>query len=390
MTITKSYVAKSVEQMRPSGIRKFFDLAATMDGVVSLGVGEPDFVTSWSVREAAINSLERGFTSYTANAGLIELRQEIARYMSDRFHVHYSPKEEIIVTVGASQALDIAIRAITDPGDEIIVVEPCFVSYAPLVELAGGRAVTIGTTGDTGFKLQPEQLEAAITDKTKAILLCYPNNPTGTQLDRDDLEAIAEIVKKYDLLVIADEIYAELAYDQEHTSIASLEGMRGRTILINGFSKGFAMTGWRLGFTCAPEEISSAMLKIHQYAMMCASTPAQYAALEALQHGMSDVESMKKDYRQRRNYMVQSFKEIGLDCHLPGGAFYVFPSIQSTGLTSEQFAEKLLLEEKVAVVPGSVFGEGGEGYIRCSYASSMSQLQEAVKRISRFLENNTK
>lgn len=390
MTITKSYVAKSVEQMRPSGIRKFFDLAATMDGVVSLGVGEPDFVTSWSVREAAINSLERGFTSYTANAGLIELRQEIARYMSDRFHVHYSPKEEIIVTVGASQALDIAIRAITDPGDEMIVVEPCFVSYAPLVELAGGRAVTIGTTGDTGFKLQPEQLEAAITDKTKAILLCYPNNPTGTQLDRDDLEAIAEMVKKYDLLVIADEIYAELAYDQAHTSIASLEGMRGRTILINGFSKGFAMTGWRLGFTCAPEEISSAMLKIHQYAMMCASTPAQYAALEALQHGMSDVESMKKDYRQRRNYMVQSFKEIGLDCHLPGGAFYVFPSIQSTGLTSEQFAEKLLLEEKVAVVPGSVFGEGGEGYIRCSYASSMSQLQEAVKRISRFLENNTK
>lgn len=390
MTITKSYVAKSVEQMRPSGIRKFFDLAATMDGVVSLGVGEPDFVTSWSVREAAINSLERGFTSYTANAGLIELRQEIARYMSDRFHVHYSPKEEIIVTVGASQALDIAIRAITDPGDEMIVVEPCFVSYAPLVELAGGRAVTIGTTGDTGFKLQPEQLEAAITDKTKAILLCYPNNPTGTQLDRDDLEAIAEIVKKYDLLVIADEIYAELAYDQAHTSIASLEGMRGRTILINGFSKGFAMTGWRLGFTCAPEEISSAMLKIHQYAMMCASTPAQYAALEALQHGMSDVESMKKDYRQRRNYMVQSFKEIGLDCHLPGGAFYVFPSIQSTGLTSEQFAENLLLEEKVAVVPGSVFGEGGEGYIRCSYASSMSQLQEAVKRISRFLENNTK
>lgn len=390
MTITKSYVAKSVEQMRPSGIRKFFDLAATMDGVVSLGVGEPDFVTSWSVREAAINSLERGFTSYTANAGLIELRQEIARYMSDRFHVHYSPKEEIIVTVGASQALDIAIRAITDPGDEIIVVEPCFVSYAPLVELAGGRAVTIGTTGDTGFKLQPEQLEAAITDKTKAILLCYPNNPTGTQLDRDDLEAIAEMVKKYDLLVIADEIYAELAYDQAHTSIASLEGMRGRTILINGFSKGFAMTGWRLGFTCAPEEISSAMLKIHQYAMMCASTPAQYAALEALQHGMGDVESMKKDYRQRRNYMVQSFKEIGLDCHLPGGAFYVFPSIQSTGLTSEQFAEKLLLEEKVAVVPGSVFGAGGEGYIRCSYASSMSQLQEAVKRISRFLENNTK
>lgn len=386
MTITKkSYVAKSVEQMRPSGIRKFFDLAATMEGVVSLGVGEPDFVTTWSVREAAINSLERGYTSYTANAGLLELRKEITRYMMERFHVEYSAKEEVIVTVGASQALDIAMRAVIDPGDEIIVVEPCFVSYAPLVELAGGRAVTIGTTGDTGFKLQPDQLEAAITEKTKAVLLCYPNNPTGTQLDREDLEAIAEIVKKHDVLVIADEIYAELAYDQPHTSIAALDGMRERTILINGFSKGFAMTGWRLGFTCAPEEISRAMLKIHQYAMMCASTPAQYAAIEALQHGMNDVESMKKDYRQRRNYMVQSFKEIGLDCHLPGGAFYVFPSIQSTGLTSEQFAEELLLEEKVAVVPGSVFGEGGEGYIRCSYASSMSQLQEAIKRISRFL-----
>ncbi|WP_309088886.1 aminotransferase [Domibacillus sp.] len=387
MTLTKkSYVAKSVEKMRPSGIRKFFDLAATMEGVVSLGVGEPDFVTTWSVREAAINSLERGFTSYTANAGLIELRTEIARYMADRFRVSYSPKEEVIVTVGASQALDIAMRAIIDPGDEIIVVEPCFVSYAPLVELTGGHAVTIGTTGETGFKLQPEQLEAVITPKTKAVLLCYPNNPTGTQLDREDLEAIASIVKKHDLLVIADEIYAELAYDQSHTSIASLSGMRERTILINGFSKGFAMTGWRLGFTCAPEEISRAMLKIHQYTMMCASTPAQYAAVEALQNGMADVESMKKDYRQRRNYMVQSFKEIGLDCHLPGGAFYVFPSIQSTGLTSEQFAEGLLLEEKVAVVPGSVFGKGGEGYIRCSYASSMSQLQEAIKRISRFLE----
>ncbi|WP_046176618.1 aminotransferase [Domibacillus indicus] len=386
MNVTKSYVAKSVERMRPSGIRKFFDLAATMEGVVSLGVGEPDFVTTWPVREAAINSLERGFTSYTANAGLIELRREISRYMQERFYVEYAPKEEIIVTVGASQALDIAIRAITDPKDEIIVVEPCFVSYAPLVELAGGRAVTIGTTGKTGFKLQPEQLEAAITEKTKAVLLCYPNNPTGTQLDRDDLELIAEIVKKHDLLVIADEIYAELAYDRPHTSIAALDGMRQRTILINGFSKGFAMTGWRLGFVCAPQDISSAMLKIHQYAMMCASTPAQYAAVEALQHGMSDVESMKKDYRQRRNYMVQSFKEIGLDCHLPGGAFYVFPSIQSTGLTSEQFAEQLLLEEKVAVVPGSVFGEGGEGYIRCSYASSMAQLQEAIKRISRFLE----
>ncbi|KAB7706945.1 aminotransferase [Bacillus aerolatus] len=384
MPVTKSYIAKSVETMRPSGIRKFFDLAAGMEGVISLGVGEPDFVTSWSAREAAILSLERGHTSYTANAGLLELREEIARYVSGRFYVPYNPKEEIIVTVGASQAIDLALRAILDPGDEVIVVEPCFVSYTPLVELAGGKAVTVETTGEQQFKLQPEALEQAITPKTKALLLCSPNNPTGAQLGREDLQAIAAIVKQHDLLVIADEIYAELAYDVPHTSIASLDGMRERTILINGFSKGFAMTGWRLGFICAPGELAEAMLKIHQYAMMCASTPAQYAALEALKTGMSDVEEMKKDYRRRRNYIVQSFNEIGLECHLPGGAFYVFPSIRNTGLTSEEFAESLLREEKVAVVPGSVFGKGGEGFIRCSYASSMEQLQEAVKRIGRF------
>ncbi|WP_100402025.1 aminotransferase [Bacillus sp. FJAT-42315] len=386
MNTTKSYLAKSVENMAPSGIRKFFDLAATMEGVISLGVGEPDFVTSWSAREAAILSLEKGYTSYTANAGLLELREAISDYMSERFYVPYLPKEEIIVTVGASQAIDLAMRAILDPGDEVVVVEPCFVSYVPLVELAGGKAVTVGTTGEHDFKLQAADLEQAITPKTKALLLCSPNNPTGTQLDREELQAIAEIVKKHDLLVIADEIYAELAYDIHHTSIASLEGMRERTILINGFSKGFAMTGWRLGFVCAPRELAAAMLKIHQYTMMCASTPAQYAALEALQTGMNDVEEMKKDYRRRRNYFVQSLNELGLTCHVPGGAFYVFPSIQSTGLTSEQFAEQLLVEEKVAVVPGSVFGKGGEGYIRCSYASSMEQLQEAVKRIKRFLE----
>ncbi|MFK2826546.1 aminotransferase [Bacillus sp. B190/17] len=385
MLTTKNYIAKSVESMRPSGIRKFFDLAAGMEGVISLGVGEPDFVTSWSAREAAILSLERGFTSYTANAGLLELREEISKYVSERFCVPYDSKEEIIVTVGASQALDLALRAILDPDDEVIIVEPCFVSYAPLVELTGGKAVTVETTSEQQFKLQAEALERAITPKTKALLLCSPNNPTGAQLDKEDLEAIAGIVKRHDLLVIADEIYAELAYDIQHTSIASLDGMRERTILINGFSKGFAMTGWRLGFICAPYELSAAMLKIHQYAMMCASTPAQYAALEALKTGMNDVEEMKKDYRRRRNYIVQSFNEMGLDCHTPGGAFYVFPSIQSTGLTSEQFAESLLREEKVAVVPGSVFGKSGEGFIRCSYASSMEQLQEAMKRFRRFL-----
>ncbi|KMY55147.1 aromatic amino acid aminotransferase [Bacillus sp. FJAT-27231] len=384
---TKSYIAKSVESMRPSGIRKFFDLAAGMEGVISLGVGEPDFVTSWSAREAAILSLERGLTSYTANAGLLELREEVSGYMKNRFHVSYQPKEEIILTVGASQALDLALRAILDPGDEVVIVEPCFVSYAPLVELAGGKSVTVETTSDQQFKLQAAALEQAITSKTKALLLCSPNNPTGAQLDKKDLEEIAAIVKKYDLLVIADEIYAELAYDIPHTSIASLEGMRERTILINGFSKGFAMTGWRLGFICAPSELAAAMLKIHQYAMMCASTPAQYAALEALKTGMKDVEEMKKDYRRRRNYIVQSFNDMGLDCHTPGGAFYVFPSIRSTGLTSEQFAEELLKEQKVAVVPGSVFGNSGEGFIRCSYASSMEQLQEAVRRINCFINN---
>ncbi|MGC8228320.1 aminotransferase [Pseudobacillus badius] len=385
MIETKSYIAKSVELMRPSGIRKFFDLAAGMEGVISLGVGEPDFVTSWSAREAAISSLERGLTSYTANAGLLELREAIEDYISSRFSVSYDAKEEIILTVGASQALDLALRAIIDPGDEVVVVEPCFVSYAPLVELAGGKTVTIEATSDQQFKLQADALREAITSKTKALLLCSPNNPTGAQLDKADLEAIAQIVKQHDLLVIADEIYAELAYDIPHTSIASLEGMRERTILINGFSKGFAMTGWRLGFICAPVELAAAMLKIHQYAMMCASTPAQYAALEALKTGMKDVEDMKKDYRRRRNYIVQSFNDMGLDCHTPGGAFYVFPSIQSTGLTSEKFAEELLKAERVAVVPGSVFGRSGEGFIRCSYASSMEQLQEAVRRIQRFI-----
>ncbi|WP_100332106.1 aminotransferase [Bacillus xiapuensis] len=386
MTVTKSYVAQSVERMAPSGIRKFFDLAATMEGVVSLGVGEPDFVTSWSAREAAIVSLERGLTSYTANAGLLELREAISQYISERFYVPYFPQEEVIVTVGASQAIDLAMRAILDPGDEVILVEPCFVSYKPLVELAGGRAVSVKTEAAHGFKLRAEELEKAITPRTKALLLCSPNNPTGTQLEKEELAAIARIVQQHDLLVVADEIYAELSYDRPHLSIASIDGMRERTIMINGFSKGFAMTGWRLGFVCAPKELAAAMLKIHQYTMMCASTPAQYAALEALQTGRKEVDEMKKDYRRRRNYMVESLNELGLTCHMPGGAFYVFPSIEQTGLTSEQFAEQLLREEKVAVVPGSVFGAGGEGYIRCSYASSMEQLQEAIKRIKRFLQ----
>ena len=383
----RTYVSKLVHDLKPSGIRRFFDLAAGMEGVISLGVGEPDFVTPWHIREAAITSLEQGYTSYTPNAGLLELREEIAYYMKSQFNVGYSPTEEIIVTVGASSAIDIALRTILDPGDEVIVVEPCFVSYVPMVELAGGVAVQVQALKENDFKILPDQLEAVITEKTKAIMLCSPNNPTGTMLDRSELVGLGHIANKYDLLIIADEIYAELAYDEEYTSMAAIDGMRERTILVSGFSKGFAMTGWRLGFVCSPVEISNAMLKVHQYGLMCASTMSQYAAIEALRNGRADVEEMVKSYRRRRNYIVQSFNEIGLHCHEPGGAFYAFPSIQSTGLTSQEFAEKLLMQEGVAVVPGDVFGESGEGHIRCSYASSLEQLQEAVKRIKRFIDS---
>jgi aminotransferase len=381
------YLSRTVEELKPSGIRRFFDLAAGMEGVISLGVGEPDFVTSWSVREAAILSLEQGYTSYTANAGLFELRKEISTYLEKRFQVSYLPETDIIVTVGASQAIDIALRAILNPMDEVIVIEPSFVSYAPLVTLPGGNPVLVQASSENDFKILPSQLEEAITNKTKAIMLCSPNNPTGTLLSKSDLEGIAEVVEKYDLLVLSDEIYAELVYDEDYTSFPTIKGMKERTILISGFSKGFAMTGWRLGFVCAPPDITQAMLKIHQYAMMCAPTMAQFAALEALKNGREDVMEMQKSYRQRRNYFVQSLNEIGLPCHIPGGAFYAFPSIQSTGLSSEEFAEKLLIQEKVAVVPGNVFGVSGEGYIRCSYASSMEQLQEAIKRIRKFMDS---
>ncbi len=384
--IKTSYLSNVVQEIEPSGIRKFFDLAATMEGVISLGVGEPDFVTSWSAREAAISSLEQGYTSYTANAGLLELREEISKYMKNSFGVQYNSNNEIIVTIGASQALDIALRALVNPGEEVIVVEPNFVAYSPLVTLAGGVPVPISTKKENDFKLTAEELEAAITPKTKALLLCSPNNPTGTQLTRSDLEKLAEVIQKHDLVVLSDEIYAELAYDDEFASFASIPGMYERTVVLNGFSKAFAMTGWRLGFLCAPKEFAEAMLKIHQYAIMCASSMAQYAALEALKNGMDDVEDMRRSYRARRNYIVKSFNELGLECHIPGGAFYAFPSIKSTGLSSEEFAERLLLEEKVAVVPGNVFGKSGEGHVRASYASSLEQLQEAVKRIRSFLD----
>ncbi|GAB6435663.1 aminotransferase [Bacillus luti] len=380
-------LSRAAESLQPSGIRKFFDLAANMKGVISLGVGEPDFVTPWNVRQACIRSLEQGYTSYTANAGLLELRQEIAKYLKKQFAVSYDPNEEIIVTVGASQALDVAMRAIINPDDEVLIIEPSFVSYAPLVTLAGGVPVPVATTLENEFKVQPEQIEAAITAKTKAILLCSPNNPTGAMLNKAELEEIAVIVEKYNLIVLSDEIYAELVYDEVYTSFASIQNMREHTILISGFSKGFAMTGWRLGMIAAPVQFSELMLKIHQYSMMCAPTMSQFAALEALRAGNDEVIRMRDSYKKRRNFMTTSFNEMGLTCHLPGGAFYVFPSISSTGLSSAAFAEQLLLEEKVAVVPGSVFGESGEGFIRCSYATSLEQLLEAMKRMERFVEN---
>ncbi|MCV9886916.1 aminotransferase [Metabacillus halosaccharovorans] len=380
------YLSSTVKSLKPSGIRKFFDLASSMEGVISLGVGEPDFVTPWNVREASILSLEQGYTSYTANAGLLELRNEISYYLKEKTDITYSAKEEILVTVGASQALDIALRAIVNPGDEVIVIEPSFVAYSSLVSLAGGVPVSVQTSGEMEFKLQPSDLEKAITKKTKAIILCSPSNPTGTVLNKEDLEKIASIIEKHDLLVISDEIYAELTYDEAYTSFVSIEGMAQRTILVSGFSKGFAMTGWRLGYVAAQQEFLSAMLKIHQYAMMCAPTMAQYAAVEAIKNGKEDVMHMKKSYRQRRNLFVSALNEMGLSCHVPGGAFYAFPSIQKTNLSSEEFAEELLMEEKVAVVPGSVFGESGEGYIRCSYASSLEQLQEALRRMQRFVQ----
>ncbi|MBH0166828.1 aminotransferase [Fictibacillus sp. 7GRE50] len=383
---TSKYLSNTVQSIQPSGIRRFFDLASSMENVISLGVGEPDFVTPWNVIEASYHSLEQGYTAYTANAGLFELRKEISRYMKRRFGVMYSAEEEIVVTVGASQAIDIALRAVLNPGEEVIVVEPSFVSYAPTVTLAGGVPVPVNTYSEDDFKLQPEQIEAAITDKTKVLMLCSPNNPTGTVLSKSDLERIAEVVEKHDLLVISDEIYAELTYDEPYTSFPAVNKMRDRTILISGFSKAFAMTGWRLGFACGPKAILQAMLKIHQYTMMCAPTMAQHAALEALVNGQRDVVKMKESYRQRRSLVIHALEEMGLSCHVPGGAFYVFPSIEKTGLSSEEFAEQLLMKEQVAVVPGSVFGESGEGHVRCSYATSVQKLEEAMRRIDRFLQ----
>ncbi|MBR3119030.1 aminotransferase [Oceanobacillus profundus] len=383
----QNYLSTTAKGLEPSGIRKFFDLAASMEDVISLGVGEPDFVTPWNIREATIEALKDGHTSYTANAGLLELRQEISNYLKRNFKLSYQPEDQVIVTVGASQSLDLAFRAILNPGDEVLIIEPAFVSYTALVTLAGGIPVRIATYADNDFKVTPEQLEAAITDRTKAILLCSPSNPTGSCLNRAELTEIAQVVEKHDLLVVTDEIYAELSYDEEFTSFAAIPGMYDRTIVVNGFSKGFAMTGWRLGFLAAPREFIQVMVKIYQFTTMCAPTMLQLGALEALRNSADQVEKMRQNYWRRRNFMVQSLRTIGLDCHTPGGAFYVFPSIQKTGLTSEEFAARLLQEEKVAVVPGNAFGASGEGYIRCSYAASIEQLETAMKRIGRFIQS---
>ncbi|WJQ82735.1 aminotransferase [Brevibacillus brevis] len=381
----KNRLSSTVESLKPSGIRRFFDLAASMEGVISLGVGEPDFVTPWRMREASISSLERGHTAYTSNAGMLPLRVEIQKYLEERFSVSYHPETEILVTVGASEAIDIALRAILDPGDEVLVVEPCYVSYEPVIRLAGGVPVFLKTTMENQFKLTPQELETHITERTKAIIFCYPNNPTGGTMTAEEWKTLLPIIEKHDLMVISDEIYAELTYGRMHDSIAALPGMKDRTILISGFSKAFAMTGWRLGYVCASPDLLAGMLKIHQYTMLCAPTMAQMAALEALRHGRSDMERMIESYRQRRNYVVDGFRHIGLTCHEPDGAFYAFPSVASTGLSSSEFAEKLLMEEKVAVVPGDVFGESGKGHIRCSYATSMEQLKKALERMERLM-----
>jgi len=382
----RNRLSKTIQEIPPSGIRKYFDLASTMENVISLGVGEPDFVTPWSIREASISTMERGYTTYTSNSGLPELRYEIGKYLAEFFQVHYDDKKEMIVTVGASEAIDIALRAILDPGDEVLIIEPCYVSYDPTVKLAGGVPVSVTTDMSTKFKITADILREKITSKSKAIIFCYPNNPTGATMTKEDWLPIIELIKEHDLIVLSDEIYGELSYDQHHFSAASLPGMKDRTILISGFSKAFAMTGWRIGYACGPEDIIQAMLKIHQYTMLCAPIMGQWAAVEALRNGQKAKDDMVASYRQRRNYVTKMFNQIGLECLMPEGAFYAFPSITATGLTADQFAEQLIKEAQVAVVPGDVFGIGGKGHIRCSYATSMENLEKAIERMGKFVQ----
>lgn len=378
-------LSKTVMELEPSGIRRFFDVASTMENVISLGVGEPDFDTPWHIREEGIYSLEKGRTYYTSNAGLLPLREEISRYLNTRFHLPYTA-EEILVTVGGSEAIDVAFRTMLDPGDEVIIPEPCFVSYVPCVKMAGGVPVQIALEEKDSFKLTGKKLREAITDKTKMVVLPFPNNPTGAVMTAEELQVVSDVIKEHDLFVLSDEIYSELSYQGRHVSIASIPGMAERTVVINGFSKSFAMTGWRLGYAAAPLEIIKQMTKIHQYIIMSSPTTSQYAAIEALQNGLEDVERMRESYNQRRRFLVRELNEMGIPCFEPYGAFYVFPNISSFGMTSEEFATRLLKEQKVAVVPGDAFGKCGEGFLRISYAYSIENLKRALEKIQKFID----
>ena len=378
-------LSDTIVQIKPSGIRKFFDIVSEMKDAISLGVGEPDFDTPWHVREEGIYSLEKGKTFYTSNSGLKELRVEICNYLKRSQNITYDPMKEVIVTVGGSEAIDIGLRAMINPGDEVLIPQPSYVSYEPCAILAGAKPVIINLKAENEFRLTAAELEEVITEKTKILVLPFPNNPTGAIMERSDLEAIAEVVKKHDIYVMSDEIYAELTYKEKHVSIASLPGMQERTILINGFSKAYAMTGWRLGYACGPEAIIKQMTKIHQFAIMCAPTTSQYAAIEALKNGDADVAMMRESYNQRRRFLVNAFKEMGLECFEPYGAFYIFPCIKEFGMTSDEFATRFLEEEKVAVVPGTAFGDCGEGFLRISYAYSLEKLKLAIGKLEHFI-----
>jgi aminotransferase len=383
-------ISKTVDQLAPSGIRAFFDLVLGMKDVISLGVGEPDFVTPWGIREKAISSLEQGSTSYTSNKGMPELRKAIAEHLNAQYRIEYDFNEEVLITVGVSQALDLAMRAILNPGDKVIVPEPCYVAYGPVVELAGGQPIFVGTTQKTGFKLTPQELERACEPGVKAVLLGYPSNPTGSSYTKQELAALAAVIRKKDILVISDELYDELTYDFKHTPMATLPGMKERLIYLNGFSKTYAMTGFRIGYACGPADLIGAMTKIHQYTMLCASITSQIAAREAIKNAHKDVQEMKREYNRRRLYIVEALNDIGLTCHMPEGAFYAFPSIKRTGESSMDFAKNLLKEQKVALVPGVAFGRSCEGQVRISYASSYENLKEAIARIEAYLKKRKK
>jgi aminotransferase len=382
------YISQVVNSIPPSGIRKFFDLVIQTEGAISLGVGEPDYVTPWHIREECFYSLEKGYTMYTSNAGLLELREEIAAYQKRKIGVEYSPANEVLVTIGVSEAVDLALRVLLEPGDEVLVTEPCFVSYAPGATLAYGKPVAVPTYDQDEYRLKPDVLESCITPRSKVLILAYPNNPTGGIMTADDLQPLVDIIKKHDLIVISDEIYCELTYQGQHVSIASFPGMRDRTLVMNGFSKAYAMTGWRIGYACGNKDLISAMNKVHQYTIMCAPIMGQKAAIEALRNGNTEMVKMVADYNNRRKIILKGFREIGLDCFEPQGAFYCFPSIKVSGLSSEDFCEQLLTEEQVAVVPGNAFGTNGEGFIRCCYAASIPNIETAIERMGNFLRRH--